>query len=107
MDFKRFLGDSLGGKVWTYFLDHHCGIFRNESMFVYENYFICTEVVAKDYDEDYPENQNILLQTLIKLKEYLSNCGYNIKTDDQWYEGDGYDEVCVLCNGGGIVKNYE
>lgn len=99
--FYDFLGENLAEKVRDYFMDHHCNVYNVNTLFVFERFFTSDELEAEDWDNEYPEGENIRTITLLKLKDFLRNNGFEPYKTNEEYRLSG--KSCIVPGYDGIL----
>lgn len=105
IDFYNHIKKNHGGEpvrkaVSDMFCNHHCDVFRNDSMFVFERFFQGDSFDTYEVWED--TQTNISRQTLYYLKTFLEKHGYvAFGTSSEFFESDsgcifpGYDGILM------------
>lgn len=105
IDFYKHIKKEHGGEhtrsaVFDMFANHHCNIYRNDSMFVFERFFQGDDTDIEDVWTDTQEG--IHNQTLYYLKTFLEKHGYvAFSTAEEFIESDrgcifpGYDGILM------------
>lgn len=99
--FYDFLGEKLAEKVRDYFMEHHCNVYNVNTLFVFERFFTADELEARDWDDEYPEGENIRTITLLKLKDFLIKNGFEPYKTNEEYRLSG--QSCIVPGYDGIL----
>lgn len=106
LHFMKFVKSKYGEhereNVFEMFANHHCDVFRNDSMFVFEQFFGCVEDPTRSIWTP-GEDDEIRTRAHRYLREYLEQNGFNAYSTVQEYIDSECD--CIIPGYDGILMN--